>query len=246
MTGQNEKDHFSRLIEETGSTWWGRHTPAGKLRDKNKIRLFNSLLQPRKGESLLEAGCGAGEFTELLADSSLKVTACDLAHSCVRETARRVGNTGEYRFTVADVGRLPFRDNSFDLCLGVSILHHVAIDLVWPEIIRVCRPGARFFFSEPNMLNPWVMVEKNVGWIKKKLEDSEEESAFYRWRLKKLLNSYPGTEAHVENIDFIHPLIPEFMLSPIEHISGILEKLPLIKEISGSLVIYGAVRQAGK
>jgi SAM-dependent methyltransferase len=241
MSASKESEHFSRLIEETGSTWWGRNTPAGKLRDINKIRLFKRLLKPCPGESLLEVGCGAGEFTELLADLRLDVTACDLAESGVLTTARRVRGLGDYRFAAADLIKLPFRDNTFDLCLGVSILHHVPIELVWPEIIRVCRDGARFFFSEPNMLNPWIMVEKNIGWVKRRLEDSEEESAFFRWRLEKLLNSYPGTEAHVVNIDFIHPLLPEFLLPAAAKTSMILEKLPLVREISGSLAIYGSL-----
>ena len=69
------------------------------------------------------------------------------------------------------------------------------------EITRVCRDGARFFFSEPNMLNPWIMAEKNIPWIKRRLDDSPEETAFFRWRLKKLLNSLPGIKAEIRNIE---------------------------------------------
>ncbi len=243
MTGQHEKEHFSRMIEETGSTWWGRHTPAGRLRNRDKIRLFNRLLRPRPGEELLEAGCGSGEFTELLADFSLKVTACDLAYSGVLKASRQVAGKKDYRFTAADLGRLPFRDDSFDLCLGVSILHHVPLDLVWPEIIRVCRPGSRFFFSEPNMLNPWIMIEKNVSWIKRKLGNSPGETAFFRRRLKKQLAAFPSTRVEVQNIDFIHPLIPESCLPAAAQISGLLERVPLVKEISGSLAIWGSFTQ---
>lgn len=234
-----EREHFNRLAAETGSTWWGRTTPAGQLRDRKKIDLFNEIIRPCPGERLLETGCGTGEFTRLLGRFGLNVTAFDLAEGCVETACRSVAPGLGYNFATADITSLPFHDNSFDICLGVSILHHIPIENCWPEIIRVCRDGARFFFSEPNMLNPWVMVEKNVAWVKRKLEDSEEELAFYRWRLEKLLNSYPGTDAHIMNIDFIHPLIPEFVLPVAEKVSGVLERLPLLKEISGSLAIWG-------
>ena len=238
-----EREHFNRLAEETGSTWWGRTTPAGRIRDRKKIDLFYEIVRPCRGESLLETGCGTGEFTRMLDRFGLNVTAFDLAEGCVGAARKAVSLRPGFEFAAADITSLPFRDNSFDICLGVSILHHIPVEDCWPEIIRVCRDGGRFFFSEPNMLNPWVMVEKNIGWVKRKLEDSEEESAFFRWRLENLLNSYPGTESHVVNIDFIHPLIPEFMLPAVEKISGVLEKLPLIKEISGSLAIYGTIRK---
>jgi SAM-dependent methyltransferase len=179
----------------------------------------------------------------MLEGVGLKVTAFDLSEVCVAAARRSVSSRSGFGFAAANVSSLPFRDDSFDICLGVSILHHIPVEDCWPEIIRVCRDGARFFFSEPNMLNPWVMVEKNVAWVKKRLEDSEEESAFFRWRLERLLNSYPKTVAHVVNIDFIHPLVPEFMLPAAEKVSGVLEKLPLIREISGSLAIYGIIRK---
>ena len=238
-----EREHFNRLAQETGSTWWGRTTPAGRLRDRKKIDLFNDFVRPSSGEHLLETGCGTGEFTRMLRGSGLKVTAFDLAEGCVDAARRSLSSLSDFTFAAADITSLPFSDDSFDICFGVSILHHIAVEDCWPEIIRVCRNGARFFFSEPNMLNPWVMVEKNIGWVKKRLEDSEEESAFYRRRLERLLGSFPGTEARVMNIDFIHPLIPEFMLPAVERISGVLERLPLIKEISGSLAIYGTIRK---
>ncbi|MEA1926825.1 MAG: class I SAM-dependent methyltransferase [Candidatus Auribacterota bacterium] len=236
-----EREHFNRLAAETGSTWWGRTTPAGRLRDRKKIDLFFDIVRPSPGERLLETGCGTGEFTRMLDRFGLNVIAFDLAEGCVEAARRSVAPGRGYEFAAADIASLPFRDNSFDICLGVSILHHIPVEQCWPEIIRVCRPGARFFFSEPNMLNPWVMIEKNIGWVKRRLEDSEEESAFYRWRLEKLFNSYPGTEAHVVNIDFIHPLVPEFILPAVEKMSGVLEKLPLLREISGSLAIYGTI-----
>ena len=82
-----EQTHFDRLVEERGSTWWGRLTPAGRLRDAKKIRLFRELIRPRPGERLLELGCGAGEFTRQLAGYGIRVAAFDLSPSMgVRST----------------------------------------------------------------------------------------------------------------------------------------------------------------
>ncbi len=192
---------------------------------------------------MLEVGCGAGEFIERLSGSGLRITAFDLAEACAREARRKDGKDSPLLICTADIGLMPFKDETFDICFGISILHHIDLDSAWKEIIRVCRSGARFFFSEPNMLNPQIMAQKNIPWLKRKLWDSPEETAFFRWRLKERLNSFPGTEAEVMNIDFVHPLIPECLLDAAERASGLLEKLPMIKEISGSLAIWGNIRK---
>ncbi len=236
-----EKEHFNRLVEETRTTWWGRLTPSGRLRDRKKMELLDELFHPRPDQSILEVGCGAGEFTEHLAERGLSVTAFDLSLSALRQTRRRMPSPRGARLAAADLNSIPFREGSFDICLGFSILHHVDVERCFSEIIRVCRDGARFFFTEPNMLNPWIMVEKNIPWVKRKLEGTPEETAFFRWRLKKVLNSFPGISVEVKNIDFIHPLLPAGLLPGAEKLSDLFEKIPLIKEISGSLAIYGTV-----
>jgi len=202
---------------------------------------MEDLLHPRPGQRILEVGCGAGEFTARLAGKGRSVTAFDLSFPALVEAARRLPSPGSALLAAADLSSIPFRDDSFDICLGFSILHHVEVERSFREIVRVCRNGARFFFSEPNMLNPWIMVEKNIPWVKRKLEDTPEETAFFRWRLEKLLNGFPGIRAEVRNIDFIHPLLPEGTLPVAEKLSDLLEKLPLVREISGSLAIYGVI-----
>jgi len=234
-----EKNFFNRLASDRGSTWWGRCTPAGRLRDAKKVQLMEEILCTRPGERILEAGCGTGEFTESLSGWGVKTTAFDIAESCVRSVKGKITGKKNIHLTVADGTVLPFRDKVFDLCVGVSILHHVNLDECWPELVRVCRPGARFFFSEPNLLNPQIFLEKKIPFLKNIMENTPEETAFIRWRLTKKLYGHGTSNLTVRNIDFIHPLFPKALLSPIEKISDFLEVVPGIKEISGSLAIFG-------
>ena len=37
------------------------------------------------------------------------------------------------------------------------------------------------------MLNPQIAIQKNIPWIKRKLGDSPDETAFFRWPLRRLL-----------------------------------------------------------
>lgn len=51
-------------------------------------------------------------------------------------------------FYVGDAHKMPFSDNSFDLVVGRSILHHLYLDIALREIWRVLRPGGNAIFFE--------------------------------------------------------------------------------------------------
>ena len=56
---------------------------------------------------------------------------------------------------VADAGRLPFPDGSFDVVAFSSVLHHIPdFTPAVREAYRVLRPGGRAFAFDPNVLNP--------------------------------------------------------------------------------------------
>jgi len=237
----NERQHFDRLFRETGHTWWGRTTPAGRRRDEKKMALFRELIRPRPGETLLEVGCGSGEFTTRLRGLGLEVRAFDLTAPCVAHAALDLAGDPGFGFCVADIGKIPFRTGAFDICFGVSILHHVPVAPAFAEIARVLRPGGRFFFSEPNLLNPQILIEKKIPWVKARLEGTPDETAFLRGRLGRRLNAIPGVKARVRNIDFLHPALPARWVDRAARASDVLEKVPLLREISGSLAIWGTI-----
>ncbi|HMD68987.1 MAG TPA: class I SAM-dependent methyltransferase, partial [Chitinivibrionales bacterium] len=128
-------------------------------------------------------------------------------------------------------------DSSFDAVVGLSILHHLDIDKALAGIHRVLRPGGTMAFSEPNMLNPQIAIQKNIPAIKKACGDSPDETAFFAWLIKKKLDRLNFKELSVVPFDFLHPAVPDFLAASVEKIGYILEKIPLIREIAGSLFI---------
>jgi SAM-dependent methyltransferase len=121
--------------------------------------------------------------------------------------------------------------------LGSSVLHHLDIDKAVKEIYRVLKPGGMIAFTEPNMLNPQIALQKNIPWLKKKLGDSPDETAFFSWNIKKLLVTAGFTHVKATPFDFLHPAIPPGLINPVLGISRIAEKTPLLKAIAGSLFI---------
>ncbi len=87
------------------------------------------------------------------------------------------------------------------------------------------------------MLNPQVALTKNVPWLKRRMGDSPDETAFFRWQIAEKIRSFGFDDVSVEPFDFMHPAIPPALLSAAGRFTLILERIPLIREIAGSLLI---------
>jgi SAM-dependent methyltransferase len=91
------------------------------------------------GDSVLDIGCGSGEFCTLAAARGARVSGIDAAADMI-ETARR--RLPEADLRVGPIERLPWPDGSFDLVVAFKALQFVA-DFVaaLDEAARVTRRG---------------------------------------------------------------------------------------------------------
>jgi SAM-dependent methyltransferase len=94
------------------------------------------------GDRVLDVGCGAGGAMHWAADSGALLHGVDASVALI-EIARE--RTPSANFTVADMMRLPYRDDHFDVVCGFNAFQF-ATDPVWAlsEARRVAKFGARF------------------------------------------------------------------------------------------------------
>ena len=123
---------------EQYDAWYA--TQRGAWIGEEEYRLIASLLAPRPGETLLDAGCGTGYFTRRFAADAAdgNVVGADIDPVMLRfaagHSARSIG------FVVADARRLPFRDGSFDLVVSITALCFIREEKqALREMLRVAR-----------------------------------------------------------------------------------------------------------
>jgi SAM-dependent methyltransferase len=93
------------------------------------------------GALVLDVGCGSGEFCELAAARSARVSGVDAAEGMV-EFARRKLPEADLR--VGPIEQLPWPDGSFDLVAGFNAFQFAAdVVAALAEAGRVTRPGRR-------------------------------------------------------------------------------------------------------
>ena len=70
-----------------------------------------------------------------------------------------------------------------------------------------------------------------------KRDIKSKKNVGYNLGIEKKLREYGFTAISVIPFDFMHPQIPEFLLDVAEQLTSVIEKVPILKEIAGSLII---------
>ena len=74
--------------------------------------------------------------------------------------------------------------------------------------------------------------------MKRKLGDSPDETAFFRWPLRRLLEVTGFRGVRIDAFDFLHPKTPKPLIGSVNALGRFLENVPVLSEFAGSLYIH--------
>jgi len=104
--------------------------------------------------SVLDVGCGVGNYHELIVNRLGSVSGVDVSESSIEEARLR---NPRVRYSVYEGQRLPYPDAAFDVVYTICVMHHVP-PAQWPqfasEMKRVLKPGGMVVVFEHNPRNP--------------------------------------------------------------------------------------------
>lgn len=231
---ENEKKHGEYLAQNGAEQIWNWSSPAGRKRWERRVKMLTSGILPT--HKVLELGCGTGDFTKEIVKTGAEVTAIDIS-PVLLDIARKNVSADNVSFVEDNAYQMSFGDATFDFVIGSSVLHHLEIEKAVAEIYRVLKPNGIMLFTEPNMMNPQIALQKNIPYIKRKMGDSPDETAFFRWKMAKLLRKNNFANVSVKPFDFLHPSVPNRLINAVSKMGNAFEKCPIIKEIAGSIFI---------
>jgi SAM-dependent methyltransferase len=125
VTGPHYATGFGLEWNAYRRTQLDSHTGTTISRDR-LARCLGGDLEVLRGRDVLEVGCGAGRFTEVLLASGARVFACDLSEAVEANYANCAGlaQPGQYFVCQADVAAPPIAPASFDLVLALGMVQH--------------------------------------------------------------------------------------------------------------------------
>jgi 2-polyprenyl-3-methyl-5-hydroxy-6-metoxy-1,4-benzoquinol methylase len=86
-------------------------------------RLLGGSFEEIRGKNVLEAGCGAGRFTEILLANGSHVFAADIS-SAVEANYENCRSFPDYFVCQADITALPVQPGSFEVVICVGVIQH--------------------------------------------------------------------------------------------------------------------------
>lgn len=108
------------------------------------------------GLSGLEVGCSAGADALEYGKYCTHYVGIDISDEAIRVAQER--QIPNCQFICTDGHKLPFDDESLDFVIVNSLLHHLDLDLTFPEISRVLKPNGKLIFREPLGTNPFFQM----------------------------------------------------------------------------------------
>ena len=153
---EHGKTDIAKMQPEYG--WSG---PAGKIRRARRIAF---MLKGLHGDAkVLEVGAGTGLQTADLSKKLNFLTAIDISPDLLAVAKTRAPGA---TYRVMDAHKPEFPENSFDAILGVSLLHHLDWDTALKNYFPLLKPGGIVRFSDPNLVNPQIYLQKNVPFLR--------------------------------------------------------------------------------
>lgn len=190
------------------------------------------------GRSVLDVGCGDGFYTLRYWDIGRPraLAGVDAASRAI-EVANASRGDRPIRFEVGDAHRLPYPDDSFDLVLVQSILHH---DDDPPGILREAfRLAPEILVHEPNGNNPGLKVIERVS----RYHREHREKSYSSRQLARWVERAGGRVVRGRFAGFVPMFCPDWLARAMKRAEPAVERLPGVRALGCAVYVFVATRQ---
>jgi ubiquinone/menaquinone biosynthesis C-methylase UbiE len=174
---------------------------------------FLSLLPVLKGKSILDLGCGPGEYFEsFLNEKCSNITAVDLSQSMIDIVKERYGsNVNVYKQNL-NMGIPKEKDSTYDLAVSALTIHYIKnIFLLFKEVHRVLKKNGFFVFSTHHPSLDFSYSKSGDYFNTEELTQTWQitgkpvEVSFYRRPLSSTFKALTEADFHITTISEGHP-----------------------------------------
>lgn len=190
-----------------------------KIKDYINVpyQYYFSLLKKLKKNKLLEIGAGTGENTLRLIKMKFKVCATDISPKSVEAMNKKYLKYKNFSSKVADMEKLSFKNESFDIICSAGSLSYGDNNLVMNEIYRVLKFGGVVVLVDSLNDNPIYRFNRYINYIKG--------------------NRTESTLKRMPNVNLIYKYINKFGYGKVKFFGSIIWAFPLLNIVLAEKVI---------
>ena len=206
---------------------------------RRKIETALALGAFSPGSTILEVGCGTGDYAFLLARMGFKMQGVDLSPGSVDAAGQKASILGfrEISFAVADAESLSeIGDESVDGVVSFSALRYVPdLRRALLAIRRVLKPDGVAVLDFPNRFCPWFRVLKTRFGVERHIHDQHYSTR----EIVTLMGDAGFADVAARRILFTTYVLPTPLLPLFRVIDWLGERMPGINQTAGIIMARG-------
>ncbi len=168
-TVEEIRQYFDSDVETFANLESGQVATVDAVLALNLVAEVAAATTPR-ATSLLDVGCGAGNYTLKLLQRlpGLNVTLVDLSQRMLDRAVARVQpqTTGSVTAIQGDIRELDFGPKQFDIILASAVLHHLRTDAEWRSVFQkfhdILHPGGSIWIFD--LVESDIPEVQNIQW----------------------------------------------------------------------------------
>jgi dolichol-phosphate mannosyltransferase len=227
-------------MERQREAYWLRYPTTSPIKLRWRAIAVRHCFHVLPGESILEIGAGSGLWTQHLTEvlrGQNPITAAVLNPDLARlASAKAMHNV---RIVSIESLAADLSPGGFDYIVGTAILCHNEYQRNLRILLSLLRPGGQILFFEANHWNPQVFLKNIIPPLGRWTGQASCQVAMRKYKLMQAASLQGFVEIEIVPFDIVHPRIPRRMIRTIQSISYIVEHAPVIREICGTLYIWG-------
>lgn len=204
-----------------------------------KVQSALALGRFQPGSTIIDVGCGTGDYTFLLARRGYRMIGVDLSPRSIEVASEKVAALGlhDVSFTVADAETLVgVPDGAADGVVSFSALRYVpGVGLALRAIRRVLRPGGCAVLDFPNRYCPWFRLLKNRFGVETHIHDHHYSVG----QVVTLMREAGFDEVQARTILFTPYVLPAPLLPLFKWIDRVGEQTPVIGRMAAIIMARG-------
>jgi dolichol-phosphate mannosyltransferase len=227
--------------ERARCRYWNKKDYFLALRLKWRAQMARHLFHLLPGESILDLGCGTGQWAQALSAANNHTNPICAATFDAEYCEKLKHQNLPDNIEPVLLESLPesLKDRQFDYIVGWHMLPSENYGQFLLTVKKLLKPGGQFLLFEPNPWNPYSILRKTLSRLLLFFRKPKRRPAFNRIEMMSILSEIGFTRINILPYDFLFPPIPKFLLWPMQNLSLIFENMPYVRNFAGELYLWG-------
>jgi len=173
---------------------------------KDRMKKILPLLKIKKGDNVLDVGCGSGHYLVLMAKTGANITGLDYSEQMLSMSKKLLekNNIKNYELIQANALNIPKEKETYNFILSTGLLDYIEdVNKAIEEMSRVIKEGGKLLVCVPSKFSPFFLFRTKIGNIfRRKLMNAPPIlSSFTKKQFKEMLEK---NAFQVDKIDHVH------------------------------------------